>query len=104
MEQHTLAEGLTFDDILLVPAGSSVLPRTTDVATRLSARITLSIPLVSAAMDTVTESRTAIAMAQEGGIGIVHKNLSIEAQSSEAAILKKFESVMVADPLTVPPE
>jgi len=104
MEVHSLGEGLTFDDILLVPAGSSVLPRTTDVATRLTRRIELRIPLVSAAMDTVTESRTAIAMAQEGGIGIVHKNLSVEAQAAEVATVKKFESGMVADPLTVHPE
>jgi IMP dehydrogenase len=104
MEVHSLGEGLTFDDILLVPAGSSVLPRTTDVSTRLTRRIELRIPLVSAAMDTVTESRTAIAMAQEGGIGIVHKNLSVEAQAAEVATVKKFESGMVADPLTVHPE
>jgi len=104
MDVHSLGEGLTFDDILLVPAGSSVLPRTTDVATRLTRRIELRIPLVSAAMDTVTESRTAIAMAQEGGIGIVHKNLSVEAQAAEVATVKKFESGMVADPLTVHPE
>ncbi len=103
MEQHPLAEGLTFDDILLVPAASEVLPRTTDVSARLTRRISLQIPLISAAMDTVTESRTAIAIAQEGGIGIVHKNLPVEAQAAQVARVKKFESGMVADPLTVSP-
>lgn len=104
MEQHPLSEGLTFDDILLVPAASEVLPRTTDVSARLTRRISLQIPLISAAMDTVTESRTAIAIAQEGGIGVVHKNLSIEAQAAQVARVKKFESGMVSDPLTVGPE
>lgn len=103
MEQHSLTEGLTFDDILLVPAASDVLPRTTDVSARLTRRIQLQIPLISAAMDTVTESRTAIAIAQEGGIGIVHKNLTIEAQAAQVGRVKKFESGMVADPLTVGP-
>lgn len=103
MEQHPLNEGLTFDDILLVPASSEVLPRTTDVSAHLTRRIRLQIPLISAAMDTVTESRTAIAMAQEGGIGIVHKNLPIEAQAEQVGRVKKFESGMVADPLTVGP-
>ena len=103
MELHRLAEGLTFDDILLVPAASDVLPRATDVASRLTRRITLNIPLVSAAMDTVTESETAIAMAQAGGIGFVHKNLPIESQAAEVARVKKFESGMVADPLTIDP-
>ena len=104
MELHRLAEGLTFDDILLVPAASDVLPRATDVASRLTRRITLNIPLVSAAMDTVTESETAIAMAQAGGIGFVHKNLPIESQAAEVARVKKFESGMVADPLTIDPD
>jgi IMP dehydrogenase len=104
MERHPLAEGLTFDDILLVPAASDVLPRATEVSTRLTRRIQLNIPLVSAAMDTVTESETAIAMAQAGGVGFVHKNLTIEAQTAEVARVKKFESGMVADPLTVHPE
>lgn len=104
MELHRLSEGLTFDDILLVPAASEILPRNADVRARLTRRIELGIPLVSAAMDTVTEARTAIAMAQEGGIGIIHKNLPIEAQAAEVARVKKFESGMVADPLTVSPE
>lgn len=103
MELHPLGEGLTFDDILLVPASSEVLPKSTDVSARLTRRIRLQIPLISAAMDTVTESRTAIAMAQEGGIGIVHKNLPVEAQAAQVARVKKFESGMVADPLTVEP-
>lgn len=103
MELHRLSEGLTFDDILLVPAASEILPRNADVRARLTRRIELGIPLVSAAMDTVTEARTAIAMAQEGGIGIIHKNLPIEAQAAEVARVKKFESGMVADPLTVSP-
>jgi IMP dehydrogenase len=104
VERHPLSEGLTFDDILLVPAASDVLPRSADVGTRLTRRIELSVPLVSSAMDTVTESRTAIAMAQEGGLGFVHKNLPIEAQAAEVAAVKKFESGMVADPLSVHPD
>ncbi|MDG2305619.1 MAG: IMP dehydrogenase [Candidatus Binatia bacterium] len=103
MEQHRLGEGLTFDDILLVPASSEILPRTTDLSARLTRRISLQIPLISAAMDTVTESRTAIAIAQEGGIGVVHKNLTVEAQAAQVGRVKKFESGMVADPLTVSP-
>ena len=84
LEQEVLPVGLTFDDVLLIPAESSVLPKEIDVSTRLTERIALNIPLVSAAMDTVTESRTAIAMAQEGGIGIVHRNMSVWAQAGEA--------------------
>jgi IMP dehydrogenase len=104
VERHPLSEGLTFDDILLVPAASDVLPRSAEVGTRLTRRIELSVPLVSSAMDTVTESRTAIAMAQEGGLGFVHKNLPIETQAAEVAAVKKFESGMVADPLSVHPD
>ncbi|MFN8601383.1 MAG: IMP dehydrogenase [Candidatus Binatia bacterium] len=104
MERHPLSEGLTFDDVLLVPAASDVLPRMTDVGTQLTRRIALRIPLVSAAMDTVTEARTAIAMAQEGGIGFIHKNLPVATQAAEVAQVKKFESGMVADPLTVDPD
>ena len=96
--------GLTFDDVLLIPAESSVLPRDIDVSTRLTQRIKLNIPLVSAAMDTVTESRTAIAMAQEGGIGIIHRNLSVWDQAAEVEKVKKFESGMIIDPITVAPE
>jgi len=104
LEQEVLPVGLTFDDVLLIPAESSVLPRDIDVCTRLTERITLNIPLVSAAMDTVTESRTAIAMAQEGGIGIIHRNMPVAAQAAEVEKVKKFESGMISDPITVAPE
>jgi len=104
LDLEGLPVGLTFDDVLLLPAESAILPRDVDVSTRLTARITLNIPLVSAAMDTVTESRTAIAMAQEGGIGIIHRNLSVSAQASEVEKVKKFESGMISDPITVEPE
>ena len=104
LEQEVLPVGLTFDDVLLIPAESSVLPRDIDVSTRLTERIRLNIPLVSAAMDTVTESKTAIAMAQEGGLGIVHRNLSVWAQAGEVEKVKKFESGMITDPITVAPD
>lgn len=97
-------KALTFDDVLLVPAFSEVLPRDTSLATRLTRGIALNIPLVSAAMDTVTESRLAIAIAQEGGIGIVHKNLRPSEQAREVARVKRFESGMVRDPITVTPD
>jgi IMP dehydrogenase len=97
-------EGLTFDDVLLVPAASEILPRDAETSTQLTAEIRLAIPLVSAAMDTVTEARTAIALAQEGGIGIVHRNLSVGAQASEVERVKKSESGMISDPVTVRPE
>jgi IMP dehydrogenase len=97
-------KALTFDDVLLVPAFSEVLPRDTSLATRLTRGIALNIPLVSAAMDTVTESRLAIAIAQEGGIGIVHKNLGAAEQAREVARVKRFEAGMVKDPITVTPE
>src|SRR5687767_1192095 len=104
LEQEVLPVGLTFDDVLLIPAESSVLPKDIDVSTRLTERISLNIPLVSAAMDTVTESKTAIAMAQEGGLGIIHRNLSVWAQAAEVEKVKKFESGMIIDPITVAPE
>jgi len=104
LEQEVLPIGLTFDDVLLIPAESSVLPVETDVSTRLTDRISLNIPLVSAAMDTVTESKTAIAMAQEGGIGIIHRNMSVWAQAAEVEKVKKFESGMISDPITVAPD
>src|SRR5437667_148025 len=104
LEQEVLPVGLTFDDVLLIPTESSVLPKEIDVSTRLTERIALNIPLVSAAMDTVTESRTAIAMAQEGGIGIVHRNMSVWAQAGEVEKVKKFESGMISDPITVAPD
>src|SRR6266498_6630 len=104
LEQEVLPVGLTFDDVLLIPAESSVLPRDIDVSTRLTERIKLNIPLVSAAMDTVTESKTAIAMAQEGGLGIIHRNLSVGVQTGEVEKVKKFESGMISDPITVAPD
>ena len=99
-----LGKALTFDDVLLVPALSSVLPRDTDLATRLSRNIRLNLPLVSAAMDTVTEARLAIALAQEGGIGIVHKNMTPKQQAAEVAKVKRYESGVLRDPITVTPE
>ena len=104
LEQEVLPVGLTFDDVLLIPAESSILPRDIDVSTRLTERITLNIPLVSAAMDTVTESRTAIAMAQEGGIGIIHRNMPVATQAAKVEKVKKFESGMISDPITIAPE
>ena len=97
-------EALTFDDVLLQPGYSEVLPREVDLSTSLTREIRLNIPLLSAAMDTVTESRLAIALAQEGGMGIVHKNMAIEAQAKQVLTVKKFESGMVRNPITVPPE
>ena len=99
-----LREGLTFDDVLLVPAASGVLPRDTDVSTSLTRSIRLNIPLLSAAMDTVTEARTAIAMAQEGGLGVIHRNLAVAEQALEVEKVKKSESGMIVDPVTVHPE
>ena len=98
-----IQRALTFDDVLLVPAHSTVIPRDVSLRTRLTRNITLNMPLVSAAMDTVTEARLAIALAQEGGIGIVHKNLSPKAQAIEVAKVKRFESGILKDPITVPP-
>jgi IMP dehydrogenase len=100
----TIEEALAFDDVLLVPAYSAVLPSRTDVATRLTRRITLNIPLVSAAMDTVTEAAMAIAMAQAGGIGVIHKNLEPEDQAAQIRQVKKFESGMVVNPVTIHPD
>ncbi len=97
-------EALTFDDVLLVPAHSSVLPREVDITTQLTREIRLNIPLLSAAMDTVTDSRLAIAMAQEGGMGIIHKNMSIEMQANEVTKVKKYESGVIKDPITVAPD
>jgi IMP dehydrogenase len=98
-----LQKALTFDDVLLVPAYSDILPKDTSLVTRLTRNISLNIPLVSAAMDTVTEARLAIAMAQEGGIGIVHKNLTPKEQAREVLRVKRFESGVVRDPITIPP-
>ncbi len=97
-------EALTFDDVLLLPARSDVLPAQTDISSRLTAGIALNIPLLSAAMDTVTDSRMAIAMAQQGGMGIVHKNLSIEAQAVEVDRVKRSESGMIVNPITMSPD
>ena len=99
-----LVEGLTFDDVLLVPANSDLLPRETEVTTQLTRGIRLNVPLLSAAMDTVTEARTAIAMAQEGGLGVIHRNLAVAEQALEVEKVKKSESGMIVDPVTVRPE
>jgi len=103
MSVGKVEEALTFDDVLLVPSYSQILPTDVDVSTRLTPGIKLNIPLVSAAMDTVTEAHTAITMAQEGGIGIIHKNMSADFQASEVEKVKKFESGMIVNPLTVKP-
>jgi IMP dehydrogenase len=99
-----LREGLTFDDVLLLPAASAIQPRDAEVGTWLSRRVRLNVPILSAAMDTVTEARTAIAMAQEGGIGVIHRNLSVPEQALEVEKVKKSESGMIVDPVTVSPE
>lgn len=99
-----IAEGFTFDDVLLMPAASDFMPKDADVTTMLTRAIKLHIPLVSAAMDTVTEARTAIAMAQAGGIGIIHRNMSVPAQAAEVEKVKKFESGMITDPITISPD
>src|SRR5688500_12939571 len=101
---RVIQKALTFDDVLLLPAHSRVLPREVSLKTRFSRNLELNVPLVSAAMDTVTEARLAIAMAQEGGIGIVHKNLTAQAQAAEVAKVKRFESGVLRDPMTVTPE
>ncbi len=97
-------EALTFDDVLLQPGYSEVLPREVDLSTSLTADITLNIPILSAAMDTVTESRLAIALAQEGGLGVIHKNMSVDEQARQVLAVKKFESGIVRNPITVPPD
>src|SRR5207342_1918765 len=99
-----IQEALTFDDVLLVPAYSEVLPREVDLSTQLSRNIRLNVPLVSAAMDTVTEARLAITMAQEGGIGIIHKNMTIKEQAAEVARVKRYESGVLRDPITITPD
>jgi IMP dehydrogenase len=104
MIQEALIEGLTFDDVLLAPARSEVLPTDTDTRTQLTRSITLNIPIVSAAMDTVTESHLAIALSQQGGIGIIHRNMSVERQAEEVDRVKRSESGMIVDPITIEPE
>jgi IMP dehydrogenase len=99
-----LHEYLTFDDVLLKPAASSVMPAETDTSTRLTRSISLAIPIISAAMDTVTEAGLAIAMAQAGGLGVIHRNLDPDAQADEVRRVKKFESGMVVNPITISPE
>ncbi|MEQ9199666.1 MAG: IMP dehydrogenase, partial [Rhodospirillales bacterium] len=99
-----IKQALTFDDVLLVPQESSVLPNQAKTATRLTKDIALNIPLISAAMDTVTESRLAIAMAQHGGIGVIHKNMTPEEQATEVRRVKRFEAGMVVNPLTIAPD
>ena len=104
MLEDRITEALTFDDVLLVPQKSDVLPAEVDVSTRLTRRISLRVPIISAAMDTVTEAPLAIAMAQEGGMGIIHKNMTIAAQAAEVDKVKRSESGMIVDPVTVPPD
>src|ERR1700727_2234879 len=104
MIEYPLAEALTFDDVLLTPAWSEIAPAQVSTATRLTQRIALPTPLLSAAMDTVTESRLAIAMAQQGGLGVVHRNLSIDQQAGEIDKVKRSESGMIVDPVTISPE
>src|SRR5438046_6740453 len=104
MIQDVLTEGLTFDDVLLEPARSEVLPAHTDTRTCLTRQIGLNIPIVSSAMDTVTESHLAIALAQQGGLGLIHRNMSIERQAEEVDRVKRSESGMIVDPVTVDPE
>src|SRR5438128_2621493 len=99
-----IREGLTFDDVLLEPGPSDVMPTQVDVSTRFTREIALNIPLVSAAMDTVTESRLAIAMAQSGGIGVLHRNLTVEEQADQVREVKRYESGMVINPLTINPD
>ena len=101
---RVIQKALTFDDVLLLPAHSRVLPREVSLKTRLTRKLELNLPLVSAAMDTVTEARLAIAIAQEGGIGIIHKNFTAQAQAAEVAKVKRFESGVLRDPMTIPPE
>ena len=101
---HKMQEGLTFDDVLLVPQASSVMPRGVDTSAQMTRKIRLNIPVMSAAMDTVTESGTAIALAQEGGIGVIHKNLTVQEQAAEVRRVKRYEAGVVQEPLTVSPE
>src|SRR5690242_1048063 len=103
--KHELfADALTFDDVLLVPAYSNVLPREVDISTQFSRNIRINVPMVSAAMDTVTEKETGIAIAREGGIGIIHKNMDINSQADQVRAVKRSESGMIQDPITLSPD
>src|SRR5438270_2282562 len=104
MVPETIQEGLTFDDVLLLPARSAVLPNQADTRTCVTRKIALNIPILSSAMDTVTESHLAIALAQQGGIGIVHRNMSIDRQAEEVDRVKRSESGMIVDPITIRPD
>jgi len=104
MEARILSDGITFDDVLLIPRRSNVVPSETDTASRLTASIRLNVPLLSAPMDTVTESALAIALAQEGGLGVIHKNLSVEDQAREVVKVKRSANGVITDPVTLPPE
>src|SRR5947199_6092061 len=104
MINGSIPEGLTFDDVLLEPARSEVLPAEADTRTRLTRKIPLNIPIVSAAMDTVTESHMAIALAQQGGIGIIHRNMPVDRQAEEVDRVKRSESGMIVDPVTIEPD
>src|SRR6201987_2676138 len=99
-----IRQAFTFDDVLLVPAASAILPTETDTRTRLTREVELGIPLISAAMDTVTESNLAIAMAQAGGLGVIHRNMTIAQQANEVRKVKKFEAGMVVNPVTIHPD
>ena len=101
-DNKIVGEGLTYDDVLLIPAFSDILPREVNIQTKFTRNITINIPIVSAAMDTVTESALAIAMAREGGIGVLHKNMTIEQQANEVRKVKRAESGMITDPVTLP--
>ena len=103
MNDRIVGEGITYDDVLLIPRRSEVVPTAVDTATRLTRDIRLNIPIVSAAMDTVTTAPLAIALAQEGGIGIIHKNMKIEEQARDAGKVKRFEAGVIQDPICLPP-
>src|SRR5712692_9761182 len=104
MQERIAYQGITFDDVLLEPGYSDVVPRDVDVRTQLTARIRLNLPVLSSPMDTVTESDLAIALAQEGGIGVIHKNLSIADQTREVDKVKRSENGIITDPITLPPD
>jgi IMP dehydrogenase len=104
LDSNRIVEGLTFDDVLLRPGRSEVMPGAVDVSTQLTRSIRLNLPIIASAMDTVTEARMAIAMAQNGGIGVVHRNLEPEAQAEQVRLVKKYESGMVMNPITIHPD